>query len=137
MTEQFIYKDKKTGNDKGIYAEWRPYLYDVAFQRHVVKLAFPGATVTSFLFLVNKGAMAPADGINQKFQIIEDKNRCKGIKVSSSLNEQDLSVKLLSEVPVDYPCDFLIDTEEKLFILGQLGFEKFINKSGALFAIQM
>ena len=134
LSEQFIYKDKKTGNDKGIYAEWKPYLYDVAFQRHVVKLAFPSATVTSFLFLANKTAMAPADGINQKFQIIEDKNRRKGIKVSSSLNEQDLSVKLLSEALVDYPCDFLIDTEEELFILGQLGFEKFINKCAENYA---
>ena len=49
-SKQFFTKDRN-GIEKGIYAEWKPYLYDVAFQRHVVKLAFPGATVTSFLFL--------------------------------------------------------------------------------------
>ena len=118
----------KDGVDTGIYAQWKPYLYDVAFQRYVVISAFPNFEINCFLLLTDKTAKASTDGINQKFQIIEDKNRRKGIKVSSSLNEKDLSVKLLYEISVDDACNLLIETEKQLFILGQLGFVKFIDK---------
>ena len=128
LDQQFIKKDKD-GNETGIYAEWKPYLYDVAFQRYVIKSVFPDSKVSSFLLLVDKTAKAPTDGLNQKFQVIEDKNSRKGIRVSSSLNEQDLSVKLLTSVQVDHPCDLLVNTEQDLFILGQLGFVKFILES--------
>lgn len=113
-----------TKNGDGILAEWKPYLYDVSFQRHVVRSAFPKSNVTSFLLLTNKDSKAPSDGINQKFQIIENKNHRKGVEVSSSLNQEDLSVKLLCEMPVDYYCDLLISStyEENIF-----GFEKQIN----------
>ena len=113
-----------TKNGDGILAEWKPYLYDVCFQRHVLKSAFPKSNVTSFLLLANKEARAPSDGINQKFQIFENKNHRKGVEVSSSLNHDDLSVKLLCEVPVDYYCDLLLSSAytENIF-----GFERQIN----------
>ena len=118
----------KEGIDTGIYAEWKPYLYDVAFQRYVIRSALPNFEISCFLLLTDKTAKASADGINQKFQIVEDKNRRKGIKVSSSLNQKDLSVKLLHAILVDDACNLLIATEKQLFILGQLGFVKFIDK---------
>ena len=126
-SKQFFTKDRN-GIEKGIYAEWKPYLYDVAFQRYVAKSALPNLDIKSFLLLADKTAKAGADGINQKFQIVEDKNRRKGIDVTSSLNEKDLSVKLLYEISVDGPCNLLIEKEEQLFVLGQLGFAKFIQK---------
>jgi hypothetical protein len=118
----------KEGVDTGIYAEWKPYLYDVAFQRYVTRSSLPDLEIKCFLLLADKTAKASADGINQKFQIVEDKNRRKGIEVSSSLNQKDLSVKLLHEISVDDACNLLIATEKQLFILGQLGFVKFIDK---------
>ena len=118
----------KEGIDTGIYAEWKPYLYDVAFQRYVIRSALPNFEISCFLLLTDKTAKASADGINQKFQIVEDKNRRKGIEVSSSLNQKDLSVKLLHAILVDDACNLLIATEKQLFILGQLGFVKFIDK---------
>ena len=118
----------KEGIDTGIYAEWKPYLYDVAFQRYVIRSALPNFEISCFLLLTDKTAKASADGINQKFQIVEDKNRRKGIEVSSSLNQKDLSVQLLHEISVDDACNLLIATEKQLFILGQLGFVKFIDK---------
>ena len=113
-----------TKNGEGILAEWKPYLYDVCFQRHVVRSALPKSNVTSFFLLANKDAKAPSDGINQKFQIIENKNHRKGVEVSSSLSHDDLSVKLLCEVPVDYYCDLLLSSSyaENIF-----GFENQIN----------
>ena len=126
-SKQFI-TTNKDGIETGIYAIWKPYLYDVAFQRYVAQSALPNFEIKCFLLLTDKTAKASTDGINQKFQIVEDKNRRKGIEVASSLNEKDLSVKLLHEISVDTPCDLLIETEKQLFILGQLGFTKFIDK---------
>ena len=113
-----------TQNGSNILADWRPYLNDVAFQRHVVKSALKNFSVTSFLLLVNKNSKAASDGINQKYKIIEDKNLRKSIKVLSPLNQEDLSSKLLCEVPVDYYCDLLINSQfnENIF-----GFENLIN----------
>ena len=107
-----------TQNGNGILAKWKPYLYDVAFQRFVVRSSFPNSNVTSFLLLVDKNAKSPSDGINQKFKIVEDKNHRKGIKVSSSLNQEDLSRNLLCEVPVDYYCNLLISSEFNENIFG-------------------
>jgi hypothetical protein len=98
-------------NGDKILASWKPYLFDVAFQRYVTRSAFPASTVTTYLYLVNKAAKAPTDGLNQKFQIIENKENRKGIKVSSSLNEEDLSVELLCKIPVDQYCDLIFETE--------------------------
>lgn len=126
--EQFYTKDRKTKNKAGIYSEWKPYLYDVAFQRYVARSALPNFKIECFLLLADKSSRASNDGINQKFKIIEDKNRRKGIEVASSLNEKDLSTKLLYEISVDEPCDFLIETENQLFVTGQLGFTTFIDK---------
>jgi len=100
-----------TKNGKKVLAKWKPYLFDIAFQRYVVRCAFPESVVTAYLYLVNKNSTAPTSGLNQKFQIVEDKNRRKGIKVSSSLNDEDLSKELLYKVPVDEYCDLIFDTE--------------------------
>ena len=99
--EQFYTKDRKTKNKTGVYAEWKPYLYDVAFQRYVARSTLPNFKIECFLLLADKSSRASNDGINQKFKIIEDKNRRKGIEVASSLNEKDLSTKLLYEISVD------------------------------------
>ena len=104
--DSFLTKDGKKP-----LAKWRPYLFDIAFQRHVVRSAFPDSIVTAYLYLVNKNSTAPTEGLNQKFQITEDKNRRKGVKVSSSLNDEDLSKELLCKVSVDEYCDLIFDTD--------------------------
>jgi len=110
-----------------ILASWKPYLFDTAFQRYVVRSAFPNSTVTTYLYLVNKMAAAPTEGLNQKFQIVEDKKNRKGVKVSSSLNEEDLSVELLSKIPVDQYCDLIFETEAGSDERG-IGFKSRINE---------
>jgi hypothetical protein len=102
----FLKKD-----DKNVLANWKPYLFDIAFQRYVVRSAFPNSVVTAYLYLVDKNKVAPTDGLNQKFQIVEDKNRRKHIKVSTSLTKEDLSIEMLCKVPVDEYCDLIFDTE--------------------------
>jgi len=100
-----------TKNGNKILANWKPYLFDIAFQRYVVRCAFPELIVTSYLYLVDKNTSSPVEGLNQKFQIIEDKGRRKGVKVSSLLTDEDLSTELLCKVSVDEYCDQIFDTD--------------------------
>ena len=77
----------------------------------MVRSSFPDFTVTSYLFLTDKTAIAPTEGLNQKFQIIVDDKKRKGVSVSSSLSDEDLSVKLMRRIPVDIECDLICNTK--------------------------
>jgi hypothetical protein len=98
-------------NKDKVSAAWSPYLFDVAFQRYVARLSFPDSTVTAYLLLIDKSSIAPTDGINQKFKISVDDKKRKGVCISSTLNEEDLSVKLLRQIPVDIECDLICNTK--------------------------
>lgn len=94
-------EDSFLNKDGSISSEWQEYLYDIAFQHYVVTNAFPGFHVTSFLTLSNKDASCPTDGLNQKFRISRDDSNRKGIRVSSTLNGDDLKSPLIMDIPVD------------------------------------
>lgn len=53
-------------------AEWRPYLYDVAFQTLVAEKVFPGYTIVPKLLLVNKELPCDVEGLHQNFRIVPD-----------------------------------------------------------------
>lgn len=82
-------------------SSWRPYLYDVAFQHHVLKLAMPNCTIRSYLMMVDKHVKCPVDGLHQKFRIVRDSYNHKGVRVSSNLEPDDLEPWMLIKVPVD------------------------------------
>jgi hypothetical protein len=89
-------------NKKGkIDSGWKPYILDVAFQKYVLQTAFPNATITPYLMLVDKDIECHVDGLNQKFKLKKDENNRKGVSVSSTLSDDDLSVKLLRQINVD------------------------------------
>lgn len=98
----------------GIRSNWQPYLDDVAFQRHVLKGRFPYADIYSYLMLADKKAYCPVDGLNQRFRIVRDASNRTGIKVSSSLNDEDLREWILVKVPVDEYIDIIIEDESFL-----------------------
>lgn len=52
--------------------DWRPYIYDVAFQTLVAEAVFPGYTVVPKLLLVNKEVPCNVDGLHQHFRIVPD-----------------------------------------------------------------
>lgn len=74
---------------------WKPYIYDVAFQAHVAKLAFPGSEIESYLMLVDRKNFASVDGLNQKFLISE-----KEIIVEGDVSPGALGNKILTEIDV-------------------------------------
>ncbi|MBA7514978.1 hypothetical protein ES705_07964 [subsurface metagenome] len=51
--------------------KWKPYVYDVAFQKHVVSLAHPDWNVRAFLMLADKNKITTVEGLNQKFLLRE------------------------------------------------------------------
>jgi len=105
-------KDNDLLNTKGkIDSKWKPYVFDVAFQKHVLENAFPTATVSSYLMLVDKSATCATNGLNQKFVLERDKFNRKGVRVSSTLSQDDLSNKLLTKIHVDKAVQIAYDTE--------------------------
>jgi len=95
------------GRGNKLKSVWKPYLYDIAFQKYVTSQAFPKYNVEAFLMLADKSAECPTDGLNQKFKIITDKRGRKGVLVSENLKEEDLSPQILSKVNVDPICDLI------------------------------
>ena len=92
-------------------SSWRRYLYDVAFQKYVLSKAFPNASVTANLMLVDKDATCPADGLHQCFKVINDNGRRSAQQVSD-IPEGVLQAGLLKSVPVDYECDLIFQSRQ-------------------------
>ncbi|MDY0130310.1 MAG: DUF2779 domain-containing protein, partial [Methanosarcina vacuolata] len=96
---------------------WKPYLYDIAFQKYVTKQSLNKFDVSAHLMLINKSSVCPIDGLNQKFKIVKDKSERKYAIVSDQINEVDLAEKLLVEVNVGDLCEKIYEasyTVEKL-----------------------
>ncbi|MBC5782637.1 DUF2779 domain-containing protein [Ramlibacter sp. USB13] len=56
----------------GIVGEMLPYLQDIAFQRHVFALAYPGLQARCSLMMADKSKAGSVDGLNQMFRIRRD-----------------------------------------------------------------
>jgi hypothetical protein len=63
--------------DGAIVSKWEPYLYDVAFQKYVIKRAYPALTVKAHLMVANKESVCLTDGLNQRFFITKENGRTK------------------------------------------------------------
>ena len=86
--------------DGTIPPAWRPYLYDVAFQKHVLSLAFPEMEIRSYLLLADKNARATVDGLNQRFLIYRRGGRSR-VKVREGTTLETLGDPILTRIPVD------------------------------------
>jgi len=89
-------------NTRGaLSSDWKPYLYDVAFQAYVLKHAMPDHDLSAYLMIADKAVKCPTDGLNQKFRVKKDPRNRKMVLVHPNLTAEDLSVPLLATVPVD------------------------------------
>ncbi|WP_149303972.1 DUF2779 domain-containing protein [Pareuzebyella sediminis] len=87
------------GKRGGIVSTWKPYLFDVAFQKHVMQLCYPNWSIESYLMLADKKKKASIDGLNQLFRINKTKENRTGIsKKVSTLEETGSSVLGLKKV---------------------------------------
>lgn len=81
-------------------AAWKPYLFDLAFQKYVAQKAFPELEFTAYLMLADKTKKATVDGLNQKFRIRKDTDPRKEIDLKIE-NLNDIGESILCEVNVD------------------------------------
>ncbi len=101
------YKEGETefyGKRGGMDSGWTPYLYDVAFQKHVVMKAFPDSSVSASLMLTDRGSVCPTDGLNQKFRIRADGDR-RYCELIGELTPEETENQILRKVNVDDICD--------------------------------
>lgn len=94
-TSQFLTKKGQ------IKSEWRTYLEDVAFQKHVLEQARPDLDVRAFLMLVDKRCTCPGEGLHQKFRLdMSDKGR-RCVTVTTELTQAELDEPILRKIDVD------------------------------------
>lgn len=87
------------GKKGGIKSDWKPYLFDVAFQHHVVSKCHPECEVRAHIMMANKNKKASVDGLNQLFRIVKNSENRTGIeKKVESLEEIGDSVLSCVEV---------------------------------------
>jgi hypothetical protein len=92
----FTFVGKKGGLDQ----KWKPYLFDVAFQKYVIQKAHPDWTITSYLMLADKSKKAQVDGMNQLFRIARNKENRTGITKLVQSNEE-LGESVLTKVNIE------------------------------------
>ncbi len=114
------------GQRGGFLAGMKPYLYDVAFQRYVLKRAFPDAEIHSHLVMPNKTAVCREPGLAQRLQIIKAGDRVR-IEIDPSLRDGALAQEVLHILPVD---DYLDQLEALPLAMGgwEFGFSEGIEE---------
>lgn len=100
--------DKFIGARGGVVSEWKPYIYDIAFQKFVIKNAYPNFEITSHLCLTDKSQKTNIDGLNQRFFLYKDGAR---VKVRVNHDNLNLGNKILIEVKADEVVDKIIGNE--------------------------
>lgn len=130
LDDPFLTKKGFINND------WKPYLYDLAFQYNLAKKCFPDNWIIPKLLLVDKSATAATDGLNQKFKLVTNQNNRKEVKVTAEITDKDLSTKLLVEIPAQQYIDIIYQTEIELNST-KYSFEGYIDYLEALYKSDM
>lgn len=78
----------------------------------MAKKALPEYKITPYLMLVDKNAVCPTDGLNQKFKLSRDGSGRKYSVLSEDIREEDLSEKLLIEINTEKICRNIMDEDK-------------------------
>jgi hypothetical protein len=96
----FIKNEKLAGG-------WDAYLYDIAFQKYVMQLAYPEWQIRASLQLVDKDAICTVNGLNQCFKIVENSNNRTGIEKKEGLTLAHIGEPILCRISVDDEMDLI------------------------------
>lgn len=89
-----------------ITPEWKPYLFDVAFQKFVLENAFPEFKIDSYLMLADKRKVATVSGLNQRFQLIKDGDNTT-VKIVGNTSIESLGEPILTAVNVSNLVEYI------------------------------
>ena len=95
------------GKKGELASKWKPYLLDVAFQRYVLKKAYPDLKVEAFLLLADKTAECSVDGLNQRFQMVKEENGRFHVEIKDADYLRKSAESLLRLISVDDQCNQL------------------------------
>lgn len=98
---------KLVGAKGQILSEFKPYLYDVAFQRHVLREAFPDMRVESFLVMPDKSACTTKQHLHRRLPLTRIGAKVR-VTVDSTLADGHTAREILYTLPVDDLLDVLI-----------------------------
>lgn len=88
------------GKRGGLVSGWKPYLFDVAFQRHVIPECHPEWKINSYLMLADKTKRSPIEGLNQLFRIDRSADHRTGItRLVETMD--DIGASVLGRVKID------------------------------------
>lgn len=105
----------------GLVSSWKPYLFDLAFQKYVGQKTFPDIKFEAYLLMADKTKKAAIDGLNQLFRIPNNANpRTDVIKRVNSI--QEIGNSVLSEANVDAIINDIINDKYKYY--DNLNFEE-------------
>lgn len=109
------------GSRGGLVSSWKPYLFDLSFQKHIASLTYPDFHFEAYFMMADKSKSAKVDGLNQLFRVPANGNPRTGIiKKISSIEEIGESV--LSEIKVDDIVNAIISDHYKYY--DNLGFHE-------------
>jgi hypothetical protein len=66
-------------------SNWRPYLYDDAFQTWIAQAAFPKWEIKPYLMLTDKNKKTSVDGLNQLFVVGKDSDGRKSVRANQEI----------------------------------------------------
>lgn len=122
----FYSRKRGTNEIIGIRSDWKSYLYDVAFQKHVVTKAYPEYQVNTYLTLVNKDAITTVEGLNQNFKVIGTSGNYQ-VVIDKNLTMDKLGNKILIDVNVDEFIDYIWGNPIDSLIFPNYGFIDYIK----------
>jgi Domain of unknown function(DUF2779) len=117
-------------NNKGerwLSKDWLPYLYDVAYQKYVLKKVYPQTNIEAFLILADKECPATVEGLNQHFRI-QKENGDSRIIISEGTTKSGLGTIPLIKINVDKECDWIYFNPVEVDLEGDYSFEEIISR---------
>lgn len=94
------FKKDDTKKDVKYNADWKFYLFDVAFQKYVIERAFPQFIVRPFLMLADKDRTTTIDGLNQLFRVSKTSDNRTGIELKLQKLDNPEKQSVLSNVEI-------------------------------------
>jgi hypothetical protein len=119
--------DTFTNNKGFIIPGWKPYLYDVAFQKYVLSKALPQFQIDSYLMLADKAKITSIDGLNQKIQLVKNPEGRIEVQLLGNTSLEALGNPILSIIQINELVENIHNgTDNK--DLPEIPFEKLIWK---------